>query len=120
MVTSSSGFPPFALAAALGPAADPPMMTSFSFFNIFLSSYLAFNFRCFLTCLAYAEYLDGNIVQFEVLPLEYLRFQILNTLTCKINNLPTMLANEMAVILFLVCRLVIETVHFYIEPFNEI
>ena len=37
MVTSSSGSIRFALAAALGPAADPPMMISFSFLDIFIS-----------------------------------------------------------------------------------
>jgi hypothetical protein len=35
MVISSSGFIRFALAAALGPPAEPPMTMSFSFWAIF-------------------------------------------------------------------------------------
>jgi hypothetical protein len=37
MVISRSGLIRFARAAALGPAADPPMMTSFSLLDIFPS-----------------------------------------------------------------------------------
>jgi hypothetical protein len=119
MVTSRSGLTRFALAAALGPPAEPPMMRSFPFFDIFLSSYSSFHLKCFPAGLAYAEYMNGNIIRFEISLFAYLQFENFETAACEINNLPTMLANQMAMILFVGHRFVIETAFFDIEPLNE-
>ena len=82
--------------------------------------YSSLNFSCFPAGLAYAEYMNGNIIRFEIFLLAYLQFENFETAACEINNLPTMLANQMAMILFVGHRFVIETILFDIEFFDEV
>jgi hypothetical protein len=95
------------------------MMMSFSFFDIFLSSYLTFHLKCFPAGFAYTEYMNGNIIQFKISLFAYLQFENFETAACEINNLPAMLANQMAMILFVGDRFIIERVLFDVEPFDE-
>jgi hypothetical protein len=75
--------------------------------------------RCPPAGLAKAEYMNGNIIRFEISLFTHLQFENFETAACKINNLPAMLANQVAVILFVGHRFVIKTVLLDVEPFDE-
>jgi hypothetical protein len=63
--------------------------------------------------------MNGNIIRFEISLLANLQFENFETAACEIDDLPAMLANQMAMILFVGHRFVIETVPFDVEPFDE-
>jgi hypothetical protein len=63
--------------------------------------------------------MNGNVIRFEISLLAYLQFENFETAACEINNLAAMLANQMAMILFVGHRFVIVTVLFDVEPFDE-
>jgi hypothetical protein len=63
--------------------------------------------------------MNGNIIRFEISLFAYLQFENFETAACEISDLPAMLANQMAMVLFAEHRFVIETVLFDVEPFDE-
>jgi hypothetical protein len=118
-MTSRSGLTRLALAAALGPPAEPPMMRSFSFFDIFLSSYSSFHLKCLLAGLAYAKYMNGNIIRFEISLFAYLQFENFETAACEINDLTALFTNQVAMVLFLTYRFIVKAILFDIESFDK-